>query len=77
MLYNPVDTQGRFNVYETSIRRRRRHRDVLKTLKRRRVSTGKITIFKNSVTLKGKHLRWNLFLIKLQVLRVSNKGVLL
>ena len=36
----PVDTRRRFNVYKTSIRRRRRRIDVLQTLKRRRVSTG-------------------------------------
>ena len=27
--YNPVDTRHRFNVYKTSIRRRRRRIDVL------------------------------------------------
>ena len=37
----PVDTRRRFNVYKTSIRRRRRRTDVLYTLKRRCVSTGK------------------------------------
>ena len=36
---NSVDTWRRFNVYKTSLRRRRRRIDVLKTLKRRRVST--------------------------------------
>ena len=36
----PVDTRRRFNVYKTSILRRRRRIDVLQTLKRRRVSTG-------------------------------------
>ena len=36
----PVDTRRRFNVYKTSIRRRRRRIDVLQTLKQRRVSTG-------------------------------------
>ena len=38
---NPVDTRRRFNVYTTSIPRRRRRIDVLQTLKQRRVSTGK------------------------------------
>ena len=37
----PVVTRRRFNVYKTSIRRRRRRMDVLKTLKWSRVSTGK------------------------------------
>ena len=41
----PVDTRRRFNVYKTSIRRRRRRIDVLKTLKRRRVSTGNLCLF--------------------------------
>ena len=36
----PVDTRRRFNVYKTSIPRRRRRIDVLQTLKRRHVSTG-------------------------------------
>ena len=36
----PVDTQSRFNVYKTSIRRRRHCIDVLQMLKRRSVSTG-------------------------------------
>ena len=36
----PVDTRRHFNLYKTSIRRRRRGIDVLKTLKRRRVCTG-------------------------------------
>ena len=39
--HNPVDTRRHFNVYKTSIRRRRRRIDVLQTLKRPRVSTGK------------------------------------
>ena len=39
--YNPVDTRRRFNVYKTSIRGPRHRIDVLQTLKRRRVSTGK------------------------------------
>ena len=38
---SPVDTRRRFNVYVTYIQRRRRRIDVLYTLKRRRVSTGK------------------------------------
>ena len=37
----PVDTLHRFNVYKTSLRRRRRRIDVLQTLKRHLVSTGK------------------------------------
>ena len=37
----PVDTRRHFNVYKTSIRRRRRRIDVLQTLKRPHVSTGK------------------------------------
>ena len=37
----PVDTRPRFNVYKASIQRRRRRIDILKTLNRRRVSTGK------------------------------------
>ena len=41
----PVDTRHRFNVYKTSIQRRRRRIDVLKTLKRRRVSTGNLCLF--------------------------------
>ena len=36
----PVDTRRRFNVHQTSIRRRRRRIDVLQTLKRRSVSNG-------------------------------------
>ena len=36
----PVNTRLRFNVYKTSIRRRRRRIDVLQTLKQHRVSTG-------------------------------------
>ena len=36
----PVDTRRHFNVYKTSIWRRRRRIDVLYSLKRRRVSTG-------------------------------------
>ena len=36
----PVDTLHRFNVYKTSLRRRRRRIDVLQTLKRHLVSTG-------------------------------------
>ena len=40
-LHNPVDTRRRLNVYQTSIRRRQHRIDVLQTLKRRRVSTGK------------------------------------
>ena len=44
---NPVDTRRRFNVYKTSIRRCRRRIDVLYTLKRRRVSTGKDVQFTN------------------------------
>ena len=40
--YFPVDTRRRFNVYKTSIRRRR---DVLQTFKRRRVSTGLVTFW--------------------------------
>ena len=38
---NPVDTRRNFNVYKTSIRHQRRCIDVLKMLKRRRVSTRK------------------------------------
>ena len=38
---NPVDTRRHFNVYRTSMRRQWRCVDVLKMLKRRRVSTGK------------------------------------
>ena len=37
---NPVDTRRHFNDYRTSMRRQRRCKDVLKMLKRRRVSTG-------------------------------------
>ena len=39
--YNPIDIRRRFNVYKTSIRGRQRRIDVLQTLKRRRMSTGK------------------------------------
>ena len=42
---SPVNTRRRFNVYETSTRRRRRCIDVLQTLKQRRVSTGLMQIF--------------------------------
>ena len=38
----PVDTRRHFNVYKTSICRRRHRMDVLETLKRRRVSTGEV-----------------------------------
>ena len=38
---NPVDKRRRLNVYKSSTRRRRCRIDVLLTLKRRRVSTGK------------------------------------
>ena len=37
---NPVDTRRRFSVYKTSIPRCRRRIDILKTLKRHRVSIG-------------------------------------
>ena len=37
--HNPLDTRRRFDVYETSVQRRRRRRDILLTLKRRCVST--------------------------------------
>ena len=40
-LFNPVDARHRFNVYETSIKRRWRRIVVLWTSKRRRVSSGK------------------------------------
>ena len=41
-----VDTRSHFNVYKTSIQRRRRHRiEVLQMLKRRRVSIGSIHEF--------------------------------
>ena len=36
----PLDTQGRFIVYKTSMRHRRRRINALQTLNRRRVSTG-------------------------------------
>ena len=48
---NPVDTRRRFNVYKTSIQRRRRRIDVLQTLKRRRVSTGKKQIVTHSLVI--------------------------
>ena len=41
---SPVNTRSRFNVYETSTRRRRSRIGVLQTLKRRRVSTGLMQI---------------------------------
>lgn len=37
--HNPLDTRRRFDVYETSVQRRRLRRDILLTFKRRCVST--------------------------------------
>ena len=48
---NTVNTRRCFNVYKTSIRRRRSRIDVLQTLKRRRVSTGNAQISANDTDI--------------------------